>query len=344
MSTALAQNQGAPIVQVGAYSLAEVVQKQLWKDPTALEGKANVLFPITALDDLPPMMRPSLTVVHVKADPARREVYPVGDSKMGLSKPVIMKMLNAAGASVMTRKISDRADLDFIEWQATVSGYTPDGQFHQQTASKSWIWEKVKADKGGAQQRKFADEICETKAILRAARAFLNIQTSYTAQELALPFLIASAVPDLDPNDPDVKNALIAKATGTAGILYPDQAALPPMQEIEHESDPGKIINADFEDESETGRDSGAPQESRPAPTESYDPLAMPSEPVQDASAQIEAELDTKIRALVGEIGREAFGKVLAKHGVTGLMGASIDLKILVVETATAVKEGRLQL
>ena len=137
------------------------------------------------------------------------------------------KMLNAAGASVQTRKISDRSDLDVIEWQATVSGYTPDGQHHCQTASKTWIWEKVKAEKGGDQQRKFADEICETKAILRAARAFLTFQTSYTAPELDLPFLIATAVPDLDMSDPDVKAAVINKQVGLTERLFPAQQALP---------------------------------------------------------------------------------------------------------------------
>jgi hypothetical protein len=319
---------------VGEIPLAEVVERQLWKDPRAL--KANVLFAITALDNLPPMMRPSLTVVFVQPDPKHREVYPVGDEKYGLSKPVIMKMLNAVGASAGTRKISDRSDLDIIEWQATVWGRTPDGQFHQQTASKTWVWEKVKRERGGAAQRKFADEICETKAILRAARAFLNIQTSYTQPELAMPFLLASAVPDLDPSDPDVKKALIAQSTGAAKMLYPEQSSLPPMQPVID----SEIINADDDEEEQ--------QPASPAAVaEGYDPLAEEAAPTPpDTGAAVEAELDTRIRELAGAIGQEKCHAILARHGIPvgGLKTASVDLKMLVVEDAQAVKEGRLVL
>lgn len=329
--SALAQQSDAPVVRIGDIPLAEVVERQLWKDPRNL--KAHVLFPITALDNLPPMMRPSLTVVFVKPDVAAREVYPVGDGKYGLSKPVIMKMLNAAGASVMTKKISERSNLDVIEWQATVWGRTPDGQFHQQTASKTWIWEKVKTERGGPAQRRFADEICETKAILRAARAFLNIQTSYTEEELATPFLIATAVPDLDMNDPDVRRAVIDRAIGTTEALYPGQPALPPMRPVVE----SEIINADEEDEE------AQPDQTSATPASNYDPLADDATP-QPTAAVIGAELDAHIRELAKALGQDAFQKVLSRHGLAGLRGANVDMKLLVAEDATALLEGRLQL
>lgn len=326
---------GAPIVQVGTYSLAEVVQKQLWKDPTALKGKANVLFPITALDDLPPMMRPSLTVVHVDSDVSRREVYPVGGGKLGLSKPVVMKMLNAAGASVSTRKLTPATSIDVIEWQATVEGYTPDGQRHSQTATKTWIWEEVQAscsENEAKQQRKFANEICETKAILRAARAFLNIQTSYTASELQLPFLIAKAVPDLDPNDPDVKKAMIAKATGATDALYPAQSALPEPA--------GPIIDAEVVDKPQAAQPAAPPDSE-----EAYNPEEEPqSDPLEEQRLALEAKVAAMAKsAKEGGIGK-TLGKVLAKYNTRTWVGQSLDALTAILDDCEAVREGRLEL
>lgn len=323
---------GVPAVYVGDRSLAEVVQNQLWKDPTALKGKANVLFPITALDDLPPMMRPSLTVVHVEPNPAAREVYDVGSGKLGLSKPVIMKMLNAAGASVSTRKLTPSSSIDVIEWQATVSGYTPDGQYHSQTATKTWIWEEVQKnckEFEAKQQRKFANEICETKAILRAARAFLNIQTSYTAPELNLPFLIAKAVPDLDPNDPDVKKAMIAKATGATDALYPQPAL--PQGEPE-----GPVIDAEVVHK---------PQNSEPAASdEEYNPETEQADSLEEQRLAMEAKVAAMAKGSAdGGIGK-TIGRVLAKYGTKTWAGQSLDTLTAIYEDCVAVREGRLEI
>ena len=327
--TALAQQGSVQIARIGGYTKAEIVSQGLWRDPNALRGKANVTFPITALDDLPPFTKPALSVVTVNADSA--DAYSVGGGKFGLSKNVIMQMLNARGISVeSTRKLTPPSDLDHIEYQATVVYQDMHGRTMRQTATRTWDWQKVQevSTPGEAKaQRKFADEMTETKAILRAARAALNIRTSYTKEELALPFLIANVVPDLDPNDPEVRKAMIAKATGTAQMLYPEQQALPAQTLPE--------IPADDEEDFE----SGEAQPAQPA----YDPLAEESAPVQqtDPSAGIEAELDAKIGQLVTAIGPDKFKSVLTKHNITGLKGASIDLKQLVIESAEAVRDGR---
>ena len=45
---------------------------------------------------------------------------------------------------------------------------------------------------------KFINQICEAKALNGAIRTALHIKGTYTAQELAKPFVVAYLVPNLD--------------------------------------------------------------------------------------------------------------------------------------------------
>lgn len=331
-------------VRVGNIPLAEIVEKQLWKSDE-LAKVANVTFPVTALDHLPPNHAPSLSVIRVDPNPASKDTYNVSGQK-ALSKHVLLKMANAGGLHIRTRKISPRHDLDFIEWEAVAMGRLPDGTPISVKCSKSWSWAKCQeemSEKQAKEYRKFADEQTETKAILRAVRAAMNLKTSYTPEEIAKPFLIARSVFSPDMSDPEVRRMVTREQLRSQGMLYPggqqdqdDLASLPEPTELPEEDEEERdYIDATAADV---------------ADDEDYDPFKV-DEPKEDTAFDPAAEaaaLEEKIAALAKRASEGGIGQkmalVLQKYGVRTWQGGSLDLLQSIHDDALAVKEGRMQI
>lgn len=255
--TALAQQAGAPIeVAIDKYPMSEIIERQLWKSDE-LARVANITFPVTALDVLPPNHRPSISVIRVNTDPASKDTYMVSGQK-ALSKHVLLKLANAGGLHIRTRKISLRTDLDHIEWEAVAMGRLPDGTPISVKCSKSWSWAKCQeemSEKQAREYRKFADEQTETKAILRAVRAAMNLKTSYTPAELEKPFLVARAVFAPDMSDPEVRRMVTQEQVRSQSMLYggpgtrDDLAALPEPTLLPDDEEEEEVVTAQFETE-----------------------------------------------------------------------------------------------
>ena len=385
--TGLAEAKPAEITQakVGDYALNDVLERELWKSQE-LARVANITFPVTALDSLPPMHKPSLTIVTVNTERKSKDTYFITSDQLGLSKPVILKMLNAAGANVMTRKLTRDTDLEFIRWQALVWGRLPDGTPHQISASKAWNATKSREDfirkaveknakakseykvseqearaKGlnaALQYREFADEQTESKAILRAARAFLNIQTSYSPEELQKPFLIAKSVPSLDTTDPEIKRMVAQELVKSSFALYGGaQGALPQPQfpDLTDVADDTEFdeTDADFREEP-IDSEASATTEAEPASDatdqgadeDEYNPFAeTPEKSDADMQADAEAALDARLLALgkpntQGGIGGR-LAEIVKSHGLETLKGVSHDMKLVIVEEAEKARESR---
>lgn len=353
MSTSLAKSEsggGALAVRVGTHSLTEIVERQLWKSDE-LAKVANVTFPVTALDHLPPNYVPSLSVIRVDPSPASKDTYSVGGSK-ALSKHVLLKMANAGGLHIRTRKISPRHDLDNIEWEAVALGRLPDGTPISVKCSKSWSWTKCQEEmkEGQARQyRQFADEQTETKAILRAVRAAMNLKTSYTPEEIAKPFLIARSVFSPDMSDPEVRKMVTMEQLRSQTALYggnigpaqaeSDLASLPEPTELPDEEDEEAVQTPAADD------DDYDPFNEDAEPADDVDDAEF--DPAFDPEAEAEA-LREKLAALAkkradGGIGM-AMKHVLAKHGLTNWAGAGLDQLQAVYDDAVAVRDGRLAL
>jgi hypothetical protein len=289
-STALA-NTGQKDVHVGQYALSTIVEQQLWKSDE-LAKVANIVFPVTALDQLPPMHKPSITVIKVNTDMKAKEVYPIGGGQFGLSKAIIRKMLNAYGGNVVTKKLTPDSDLDFIRYTALVWGKLPDGTPFQCQESKAWSWAKCQeqmSDAQARQYRQFADEQTEAKAILRAARGFLGIKTSYSQDELQKPFLIARSVFSPDLSDPDIKRMYIEQQMSAQQSIYTGPA-LPsmPMMALPSTPDPSEFDEDRVEAEADSGTFFGNRQpatSAEPAAEDAnYDPFHEPTaEELQEA-------------------------------------------------------------
>jgi hypothetical protein len=288
-------------VTIGGHSLASIIQQQLWKSDE-LAKVTNMTFPVTALDVLPPMHVPSLSVIRVNVDPRSKDTYPINADQKGLSKHVVLKMLNAAGASYRTQKLTPDSELDLIRWTALVWGKLPDGTFHQAQGSKAWSWEKCQAEmtaQQAKQYRQFADEQTETKALLRAARAWLNIKISYSNDELTKPFLIARSVPALDVSDPEIKRMVAQRMVDSTFALYgtPDPApALPPLSvpELPAEASPEEFEDnggdADGRGESGTFQGGRATPPATPSDPHNSEPQAPDAPPPLEEKAPVDAE------------------------------------------------------
>ena len=68
--------------------------------------------------------------------------------------------------------------------------------------------------------KKFRNEICESRAILRALRMAMELQETYSSQELQQPLLIKRVIPNLD--NPEVREIILGNLrnsnTAAAGI------------------------------------------------------------------------------------------------------------------------------
>ena len=73
--------------------------------------------------------------------------------------------------------------------------------------------------KNKARFLKYRNEICETKALLRCVRALLNIQPSYTEEELKKPFLIPIYIPNT--KNKDVKNIKLKNMEKSKDLIFP---------------------------------------------------------------------------------------------------------------------------
>jgi hypothetical protein len=348
-------------VCVGKFQLATILAEQLWKSDE-LAKVANVLFPVTALDVIPALHRPTLSVIMVDTSEKSKDTYYITSDQRGLSKPVIQRMLAVSGAQCLTEKLTPDSDLDFIRWTAVVWGKLPDGTMHNARGSKTWAWEKsleqfiakaldkskppetpeqakARGVKAAQQYREFADEQTETKALLRAARGFLGIKTSYSPEELKKPFLIAKSVLDLPMDDPEIKRMVAQKAIDSTFALYgqPDAApSLPPavLPPISAEPDP-----SEFEEE-------GEPIDARFAvgqpEDESFDPFA---EDANAGSTISEEELNCRLTALAQSPANGGIGvkmkDVLAEIGLKSLTGVPYEVKIDILHRALKVKEAQ---
>lgn len=296
MSQALAKTEQVSVLaQVRQNPITAITQQY-----DKLAQVANVCFPATALDNMPPMHKPSPTVIRVDTAAISKDTYQIpGSDQLGLSKHVLLKMLTAAGCSWRTRKLTTDSDLDNIRWVAEIWRRLPDGTFQQGQGSKAWSWQKCLDDfvrkavqkpkqseteaqaeqrgkKNALQYREFADEQTETKALLRAARAILNIKTSYAAQELQKPFLFLKVVPDLDVNDPEIKRMLAQRLVDSTFALYPQSENAPALPAFPEPS--AEPTTAEF-DEDESfgdldGDDSARNSDQGETPDLGYDPFA----------------------------------------------------------------------
>lgn len=134
-----------------------------------------------------------------------------------------------------------------VAHEVTIRVPDSSGQYHEVKGNKEFIIEELKAEyleqkknmevwenkkkrpatdeeKNAAVEKQLTQFIahkraqCETKALNRALRQAMGIKSTYTAEELKKPFVVAHVVPNLA--DPDLKKAVISKYAQSASMLF----------------------------------------------------------------------------------------------------------------------------
>lgn len=188
--------------------------------------KFNVLTPIVAQQDIPQGARLSVRIVKVDPTPKKGDVYQLPTGQLCLTKVALDRMAAAAGITVLdVSRVDDRTVPHVYGFKARVSIMDPDGLRREGTGTKEVDYRDDGKDAAGKSPgdlrtaRKFASELCASKALNRALRQCLAIKSSYTSAELSKPYAVAKLI--LDSNDADSKAALLANMTNAQAQLYP---------------------------------------------------------------------------------------------------------------------------
>ena len=210
----------------------EELREQIQK----LQGRANLVCPVSTVDAILKLHRLSLRVVTVDstvdAKGNGREVYKGNfceANERALGKVALDKIDAAAGMQLLgRRRLDDNSHPWYCEIEVTKALRDYDGTWRQTTKAKAVDLREGSAAAENlkkypavlAQARSVIQELTETKAGLRATRTLLSLRQKYTVEELSRPFVVPKLVPNLDPSDPDQKQALIGMATGREHALF----------------------------------------------------------------------------------------------------------------------------
>lgn len=186
----------------------------------------------------PPGFKLAVNVVSLNPEDTQPggSLYKTGGSsnRKALTGRILDQIAGAAGLEVYTERVDARNHPHYSEHRATVKGRDwTDGQVRSYTATKTVDLRDDCGDgtpgpdcagmeKGGKQiqqARKFIHEMCASKAVNRAIRHLLGINTAgYTDDELRKPFVVPKL--QLDASVPEVAEAMLAQATGGAEALW----------------------------------------------------------------------------------------------------------------------------
>jgi hypothetical protein len=210
-------------------------------------NKYNLLIPVITMQEISPLHKIIFNQVQISSDVADGDVYPQknddGIKKFSLTKTGLLKLMTAANvveeeskkilptgchrcveAAQMTKvapQCGNCKGKTDVAYQISLLVPDPAGGYRRYVGSK----EMTKDTYSGKPEHMAAQ--CETKAFLRAVRAGLGIKGSYTAAELAKPFVVALVVPNL--NDPELKAKVLDRYAGNVASLFggvPERAAL----------------------------------------------------------------------------------------------------------------------
>lgn len=190
-----------------------------------------------------------------------KSIHGADTNKRSLRKEGLLKLSQAAGIQWLPqycRRVDNGKDPYFWRWQYYGLVRTHDGGWQPLPGSKELDLRDGSASARAcaspqhlAKARENGNEVCETKAMLRAIRA-MRVQQVFTVQELEKPFLIVrfSFMPDM--NDPEIKKMVTQQAmSGIASLYGPaTSGALPAL--------PEPTFDDDDDDDDEAATDTAA--------------------------------------------------------------------------------------
>ena len=262
--------------------MVEIIQC-VQRDIQTLRNTAHILTPMarTKIDSVAVGKIPVLRVATISSNPDDHEVYEIKQlpGKFALTKVALMRLEAMAGitnwaTSIEHGRLPDGSeDPLFVKATASAQIEDIDGTIRNQLQNfelnlndKSPQSEKMVKLKDGkrdqkelTQARQYIVQLAESKAMNRVRRVLLNLQSTFTRDELKKPFVVMRLVDaPLDASDPLIKKLLVMKQLKISSEMY-DSAAhdmhvqssvakeLPPAKEppksLSGNAEPPKSLN-----------------------------------------------------------------------------------------------------
>ena len=235
----------------------------------------NLLGNTSVVTKIPEIMAPVAQVVKISPNPDDGDVY-VQDKKNGklaISKNGLKKLADGAGIKMVNSEhvlpttcqkcaAVNRSAGKLVQcgtcsnkdvaFKVTISVPQLTGEVLYVTDTNEINVDAVTAEMSPAQKGnflKFINQICEAKALNGAIRTALHIKGTYTAQELAKPFVVAYLVPNLD--NAEVKQTAINSMFTSSQNLFgkTEQMVLEaPMEELAPEGAIDEFVDGTYAD------------------------------------------------------------------------------------------------
>lgn len=329
----------------------------------AMRQHYNVLSPAIAVSQMAPGFGANLAIVHIDSTLTKRDKYGNGsgpdtyfskaihkdESNRSLNKHGLQKISAALGIQWdynASRRTDDGRQRNYWSWTYVGTVRTHDGQLQPVLGSRELDLRdgsaealKMSSADQLMQQRSMGNQLCETKAMHRAIRNF--VQHSYTVDELRKPFLICrfSFTPDM--SDPEIRKLVTERALSGVGALYnpPAGKLLPALQAPPDPDDAGDA----------PAPAKGDPFTEKPAapltivkvdPVKARPPKTWLRYDVAFSDGLLASTFDAKLQKLIDE----AFEKKLPVTRVTSEregFNDQLDALTIVDGTQPALQEGR---
>lgn len=222
--------------------------------PPEVRQACNVLMPVSSFAQADPNWTPSVHVVALNPDPQNGPHFYSNASWRGRIAPTkqALELLAKAAGVLYTRTArvprGELADGEAFAYRATIGIRRSDGTVEELVREKGYESEvehqeivdavlrsdkyqtaearNAEVRKRWLQEQKFAKAKTESKAVLRAIRAALQIPHQFTPADAAKPFVVVgfSFTPDYD--DVEVKRALVAAGLNAHVQMYGDRGAV----------------------------------------------------------------------------------------------------------------------
>jgi hypothetical protein len=301
--------------------------------PPEVRERVNVIDPVTSLVQSDPNWSPRISLVTLDADAkAGKHFYEQAGKKLAPTKQALEVLSKAAGILYTKTARIPRAELDAGEvgYQATLGIRRSDGTVEEIQREKVWAedaerseiedavsraeaWENghktgqpkfghrgepswaAEVEKRWIKEKKDRYAKTESKAVLRAIRAALQIPHTFTSQEAAKPFLVIGFNYTPDYTDAEVRKIVAAVALNARATMYGPSAAReltsgPPTDATPEPSIKGDSGGGQQAEEVAEGRPAGNGQEQAEAETGPDTPSASSSVPDSEPEPSLEQE------------------------------------------------------
>lgn len=204
----------------------------------------NVLIPVKTLQEISPIHKVIINEVQIDPDPNNgKDVYAEKNGELALTKKGLAKLMAGANIQVINSEsipptackrcmeIAQRTRLaprcgdcpskDDVAHQIVIAVPEPSGTWRMVRGTKELRMEDERAKMTEKQFKQFfpyRTEHCETKALNRALREGLMVQSTYKREQLQKPFAVALVVPNMA--DPEMRKAVAARMAQSSSALF----------------------------------------------------------------------------------------------------------------------------